>query len=232
MPLHASSFLAVHGLFAAPLLLTTSSVVAQDPRACECTDLGSNIFRTPDTIFHVTKDFDVAYCGHIDRSVQPYVYSGFTMWSCYPVRDSLEARGAPQGCHLYVSHSMFVVDGLALLPTGANMHLERRPCWRTEHRLFVAEDGTPKAVAGPITELIATFQEPTPEQYAQVQRRLQAAKPSVWTDEALLGQVFLCALFDKDWSVRYKGMREAYLMSGNVAALYDEFLKILHDRRK
>src|SRR6188508_1130177 len=91
-------------LFICAFLAASPSVLAQDSNGCDCTDRGSDIFRTPDTVFHVTKDFDVAYCGKIDRSVQPFVYTGFTMWCCYPVRDSLEARGAPQGCNLYVSH--------------------------------------------------------------------------------------------------------------------------------
>lgn len=187
----------------------------------------------PDTIFHVTEGFDVAFCGSIDRSVQPFVYSEFTMWTCGLVRDSLEVRGASHGCHLYVSHAKFIVEELALLPTGVDMHLERRPCWRTEHRLFVAEDSSAFAIAGPITEMIAKFEKPTSEQFAQVQARLDAMKPSVfWTDEELLGQVFLCALFDATWSSRFKDLREKYLLGGAVAEFYNELLGVLHDRRK
>ena len=187
----------------------------------------------PDTIFHVTEGFDVAYCGRIDRSMQPFVYTDLTMWTCGLVGDSLEVQGASQGCHLYVSRSVFIVDGLALLPTGADMHLERRPCWRTEHRLFVAEDSSAFAIAGPITELIASFQEPTLEQFAQVQRRLDGMKPTMyWTDAELLGQTFLCALFDTSMATRFRDIRETFLWSGTNAVLYSEFLRILHDRRK
>jgi hypothetical protein len=232
MPFRLSSLLVAVALIAALLWLTTSHVFAQDTPACECTDRGSEVFHTPDTIFNVTKGFDVAFCGRIDRSLQPVVYSEFTMWSCGHVRDVLEVRGALQECHLYVSRSMFIVEALALLPTGADMHLARRPCWRTEHRLFVAEDSSAFAIAGPITELIATFQKPTPEQLAQVQRRFEAVRHSIhWTDQELLGQVFLCALFDGSWASRFQDLREMYLLGGSTAELYDEFLRIFHDKR-
>ena len=211
----------------------TLNVHAQDPSTCTCTDRGSEVFHTPDTLFQVVDGFDVAYCGRIDRSVHPFVYSNFTMWCCGAVRDSLEARGAPQGCHLYVSHGQFTVDGLVMLPTGADMQLVARPCWRTEHRLVIAEDGTPLAVAGPITNLIATFQRPTPDQVRQIQARVDGLKHALyWTDQALLGQVFLCALFDATWATRFRELREGYLWGGTNVELYDEFLKILHEKRK
>jgi hypothetical protein len=232
--MHIRPFHASLGLFVSALVLATSTALAQEKPPCECTDVGAKDFHFPDTVFHVREGFDVAFCGHIDRSVAPFVYSEFTMRSCGRVHGvPMEARGALQECHLYVSRSMFIVDELALLPTGADMHLERRPCWRTEHRLFVAEDSSAFAIAGPITELIATFQKPTPEQFAQIQRRVDVMKPAVyWTDEELLGQVFLCALFEAAWASRFKDLRETYLLGGAVAEFYNELLRILHDRRK
>ena len=222
------------GLFATAVVLATSTAFAQDTPACECTDLGAKELHFPDTVFHVTEGFDVAFCGHIDRLVSPFVYSEFTMRSCGRVHGvPMEARGALQECHLYVSRSMFIVEELALLPTGADMHLERRPCWRTAHWLFLAEDSSASAIGAPTTELIATFQRPTPEQFAQLQGRLDVMKPAVyWTDEELLGQLFLCALFDANWATRFKDLRETHLLGGAMAELHNEFLKILDDRRK
>lgn len=229
MPIRPSSFLAVLGLIAA----APFNALAQEPPVCECTVPGSEVFHTPDTIFHVREGFDVAYCGKIDRSVTPFVYSEFTMRSCGLVQVPVIARGALKACNVSVSHSVFVLDDLALLPTGADMHLERRPCWRTEHRLFVAEDGSASAIGAPTTELIAKFQEPTREQFTQVQARVDAMKPSAyWMDQELLGQVFLCAFFDTGWASRFRELREKYMWGGANAELYDEFLMILHDRRK
>lgn len=215
------------------IVYTTSRALAQAPSTCACTEPDAATLAVPDTVFHVRPGFDVAFCGRIDRSVTPFVYSAFTMRTCGLVQVPVTARGALQECHLSISNSMFILDDLALLPTGADMHLERRPCWRTRHWLFVAEDSSAAAIGAPTTELIATFQQPTPGQVAQVQGRLDAMKPSMyWMDEELLGQVFLCALYDKAWASRFREMRETYHMGGAPAKLYDEFLRILHDRGK
>jgi hypothetical protein len=229
MPIRPIAFLFVLGV----VVYTTSRAFAQSPSFCECTDLGAARFHPPDTVFHVTPGFDVAYCGNIDRTTTPFVYSKFTLWTCGFVRDSLEVRATSQGHHLCVSRSLFIVEALALLPTGADMRLTRRPCWRTEHRLFVEQDSSAFAVAGPVTQLIATFQQPTPEQIAQVQARLDAMPTSLyWTDDELLGQVFLCALFYADWATRFRELPEKYRMVGAKAELYDEFLSVLHEKRR
>jgi hypothetical protein len=215
------------------LLAAAPQARAQEMPACECTDVGAARFHPPDTVFHVTPGFDVAYCGNIDRTATPFVYSRFTLWTCGFVRDSLEVRATSQGHHLYVSRSLFIVEALALLPTGADMRLARRPCWRTEHRLFVEEDSSAFAVAGPVTQLIATFQQPTAEQVAQVEARLDALPTSLyWSDDELLGQVFLCALFDAGWATRFRELPGKYRMVGAKAELYEEFLSILHEKRR
>jgi hypothetical protein len=229
MTIRPTTFLFMLGL----VVCTTSNTLAQEPSNCDCTDVGAARFHPPDTVFHATPGFDVAYCGHIDRTASPIVYSKFTLWTCGFVRDSLEVRATSQGHHLYVSRSLFIVEALALLPTGADMRLTRRPCWRTEHRLFVEEDSSAFAVAGPITELIAKFQQPTADQVAQVQARLDAMPPSLyWSDDELLGQVFLCALFYADWATRFRELPGKYRMVGAKAELYDEFLSILHEKRR
>jgi hypothetical protein len=212
--------------------LATCHLFAQGSPVCACTDRDPENSLEPDTIFHVHQGFDVAFCGRIDRSGQPFVYSEFTMRTCGQVQVPIAARGTLQECHLSVSGSKFILEDLALLPTGADMRLARRPCWRTEHHQFVADDGSASAIGAPITELIATFQKPTPEQFAQVHRRVDALPATIyWTDEELLGQVFLCALFDASWSSRFRELRETYHFGGSTIKLYDEFLRILHDKR-
>lgn len=229
MTIRPTAFLFILGL----VVCTSSRVFAQEPSSCDCTDVGAARFHPPDTVFHVTPGFDLAFCGNIDRTATPFVYSKFTLWTCGFVRDSLEVRATSQGHHLYVSRSLFIVEALALLPTGADMRLSRRPCWRTEHRLFVEEDSSAFAVAGPVTQLIATFQQPTAEQVAQAQARLDAMPPSLyWSDEELLGQVFLCALFDAGWATRFRELPGKYRMVGAKAELYDEFLSVLHEKRR
>lgn len=214
------------------LLSMPPSTIAQLPQACECTDLGSETYRAPDTVFHVRPGFDVAFCGHIERSVQPYVYSEFTMRSCGLVQVPLMAKDALQECHLSLEGGQFIVEELALLPTGADMHLERRPCWRRMHWLFLADDSSASAIGAPTNELIAKFLRPTPAQFTQVQQRLDALKPEVyWTDEELLGQVFLCGLFDAGWAKRFQELRENYLLSGAMAEFYNELLQVFNDKR-
>lgn len=229
MPLRPIALLVVLGLSAC----TTPRALAQAPSICACTESGAATPDVPDTLFHVRPGFDVAFCGRIDRSITPFVYSAFTMRTCGLVQIPVTARSGLQECHLFISNSMFILDDLALLPTGADMHLERRPCWRTQHWLFLAEDSSAAAIGAPSTELIATFQQPSPEQVAQVQSRWDTMKPSMyWMDEELLGQVFLCALYDNAWASRFRQLRDTYRMGGTPATLYDEFLRILHEKGK
>lgn len=215
------------------IVCTTPCALAQTPSICACTESGAATPAVPDTLFHVRPGFDVAFCGRIDRSVTPFVYGAFTMRTCGLVQVPVTARGALQECHLSISNSMFILEDLALLPTGADMRLQRRPCWRTRHWLFVAEDSSAAAIGAPTTELIATFQQPRSEQVAQVQGRLDTMKPTMyWMDEELLGQVFLCALYDTAWASRFRELREIYRMGGTPAKLYDEFLRILNEKGK
>ena len=108
-------------LAAAIALSTIQCAVAQTP-PCECTDLGAESQCTADTVFHVVKDFDVALCGRIDRSVTPFVYSEFTMRSCGRAPVALATRTPGRACHIAVSKPYLVVDEFALLPTGPDMH--------------------------------------------------------------------------------------------------------------
>ena len=81
-------------------------------------------------------------------------------------------------------------------------------------------------------ELIADLPKPTPEQCARAKARLDALRPSVyWTDQELLGQVFLCAVSDVEWFRRFSELRETYRFGGAVAVYYDELMVILHAKR-
>ncbi len=217
------------GPIAAALLLTTPSARAQEPPACACPDLGMTDHRTADTVFKVVKDFEVALCGRIDRSVTPFVYSEFTMRSCGRVRMPLPTRTPGRACHITVSKPYLVVDEFSVLPTGPDMHLESRPCWRTNLVLRVHEDTLQYAINA-MRELIATLDKPTTEQFALVQHRLDAVGPSpFWMDKELLGQVFLCAVYDTTWSTRFQDLRTTYAFGGTMAAYYDELLSVYYD---
>src|SRR5262245_14291502 len=100
-----------------PALTLTRAALAQAPAACECTDPRGEAALAPDTIFHVREGFDVAFCGTIDRSVGPYVYSG-TMRSCGLVGVPIQVEGTLQACLLSVANSKFIVESLCMLPTG------------------------------------------------------------------------------------------------------------------
>ncbi len=215
------------GLIVAALLLTTLSAVAQEPTACECPDPDAESPR-PDTVFHVVEYFDVALCGRIDRSVIPFVYSEFTMRSCGRVRIDLRPRTPGRACHIAVSKPYLVVDEFALLPTGPDMHLENRPCWRTNLVLRVHED-TLKYAINAIRELIATFEKPTPEQFSQVEHHMETVSQSpFWMDKELLGQVFLCAVYDTTWATRLQDLRTTYAFGGTMADFYDELLSVYY----
>ena len=122
-----------------------------------------------------------------------------------------------------------MVDEFGLLPTGPDMHLESRPCWRTNFVLRVHEDTLQYAVNA-IRELIATLQKPAAEQFAFVQRRFDAVGPSpFWMDKELLGQMFLCSVYDSSWATRFEGLRTAYAFGGDMAEFYDELLAVYHD---
>ena len=223
--------LARTGLIAAALLLTISVAVAQEPTACACPDHGDESAR-PDTVFQVVKDFDVALCGGIDRSVTPFVYSEFTMRSCGRAPVALATRTPGRACHISVTKPYLVVDEFALLPTGPDMHLASRPCWRTNYVLRVSEY-EPQYAVNAIPELIATFDKPTPEQFAEVHRRLEAVGPSpFWMDKELLGQVFLCAIYDATWATRFQELRTTYAFGGDMAGFYDELLSVYNDKSR
>ncbi|MEO8591040.1 MAG: hypothetical protein ABI432_16800 [Flavobacteriales bacterium] len=79
-------------------------------------------------------------------------------------------------------------------------------------------------------ELIATLEKPTPEQFAQVQHRLDAVGASpFWMDKELLGQVFLCAVYDATWTKRFQDLRTTYAFGGTMADYYDELLSVYYD---
>ena len=81
-----------------------------------------------------------------------------------------------------------------------------------------------------IRELIAKFDKPTSEQCAFVQRRMDAVGPSpFWMDKELLGQVFLCAIYDASWATRFQDLRATYAFGGDMAEFYDELLSVYFD---
>jgi hypothetical protein len=221
------------GLIAFALLIGAAPHgTAQPKRACVCSDPGAEVVLGPDTIFHIVDRFDAAFCGHIDRSVTPFVYSEFTLRSCITVASTpLRIQSAVHDCHITVSGRMLVVDELRSLPTGPDMSLATKPCWRTYYILRVHEDTAQYAING-MLELIADLPKPTPEQFARTKARLDALRPSVyWTDQELLGQVFLCAVSDAEWFRRFSELRGTYRFGGAVSDYYDELMEILHAKR-
>ncbi|MBK8498048.1 MAG: hypothetical protein IPL52_04335 [Flavobacteriales bacterium] len=221
------------GLIAvASFIGTAPRAMAQAVRACVCSDLGAEVVQEPDTVFHIVPRFDAALCGKIDRSVTPFVYGEFTIRSCgtFTLRP-LRTQSALHDCHITVSGGMLVVDELRSLPTGPDMHLATRPCWRTYYVLRVHEDTAQYAINA-MKDLIADLPKPTPDQVARIQARWDALPPSIyWMDRELLGQVFLCALHDAEWFRRFSEVRETYRFGGAVAVDYDELLAILHAKR-
>ena len=219
------------GLVAVALLIGTAPLaMAQAP--CVCSDPGAEVVIGPDTVFHIVPRFDAALCGHIDRSVTPFVYSDFTIRSCITVAQRpMRVQGPAHDCHITVSGGMLVVDELQALPTGPDMALAQRPCWRTNYVLRVHTDTAQYAINA-MKELIADLPKPTPEQQARIQARWDALKPAIyWTDQELLGQVFLCAVSDTQWYSRFSELHEQYRLGGAVADRYDELLAILHAKR-
>ncbi len=220
-------------LLAVALLIGTAPhAMAQATRACVCSDPSAEIVQEPDTVFHVVPRFDAALCGKIDRSVTPFVYSEFTIRSCgtFALRP-LRIQSALHNCHIAVSADMLVVDELRPLPTGPDMSLATRPCWRTYYVLRVHEDTAQYAINA-MKELIADLPKPAPEQVARTQARWDALRPSVyWTDEELLAQIFLCAVSNADWFRRFSELRGTYRFGGAVTEFYDELLAILHEKR-
>ena len=220
--------LARTGLITCILVLATACARAQEPPACACPDRGAASPR-PDTVFQVVKDFEVALCGRIDRSVTPFVYSEFTMRSCGRAPVALATRTPGRACHIAVSKPYLVVDEFALLPTGPDMHLESRPCWRTRLVLRVSEY-EPQYAINAMPELIATFDKPTSEQCALVQHRLDAVSTSpFWMDKELLGQVFLCAIYDASWTAQFRTLRERFSFGGTMVDYYEELLSVYND---
>lgn len=216
-------------LLASALALTAPFLPAQETRACLCTDLGAEALREPDTVFHVVEHFDAAFCGHIDRSATPFVYSDFTLRSCGYVRVPLRTP-LKDGAHIHVSGGMLAVDELLALPTGPDMSLVPSPCWRTYHVLRENDDTTQYAINA-MKQLIVELPKPTAGQMARVEARLDALRPSIyWTDQELLGQVFLCAVFDTAWYSMFTELRETYRFGGSVADYYDDLLEILHKK--
>ncbi|MEO8066669.1 MAG: hypothetical protein ABI599_03140 [Flavobacteriales bacterium] len=224
MPIRPYSFLAALGLIAAFI----PSARAQGTPSCECTPPGAEQPLAADTVFHVVEYFDVALCGRIDCSVAPFVYTDFTMRSCGRAPVALPPRTPGRACHIAISQPYLVVDEFALLPTGNDMHLENRPCRRTRFVMRVHEDTLQYAINA-MRELIATFEKPTPTQLAQVQLRLDHAPMPFWTDKELLGQVFLCAVYDAGWAARFKALRDQYSFGGTMAEYYEELLGVYHD---
>jgi hypothetical protein len=153
--------------------------------ACVCSYPDTDVLLEPDTVFHIVDRFDAALCGHIDRSVQPFVYSAFTIRSCITVaRTPLRIQSPAHDCHITVSGGMLVVDELRALPTGPDMALATRPCWRTYYVLRVHED-TEQYAINAMKELIADLPKPTPEQVARTQARWDALPPTIyWTSYA------------------------------------------------
>jgi hypothetical protein len=214
------------------VLAGTAPAMAQASRACVCSDPGAEVVLEPDTVFHVVDRFAAALCGHIDRSVVPFVYSDFTLRSCITVaRTPLRIQTPTHDCHIAVSNGMLVVDELRSLPTGPDMSLAPQPCWRSNYVLRTHEDTAQYAI-NEMKELIAELPKPTAEQVARTAARLDALGPTVyWTDQELLGQVFLCAVSDAEWYRRFSELRGTYRFGGAVADYYDELVEILHEKR-
>ena len=217
---------------AALLICTAANAMAQARPACVCADPGTEDVREPDTIFHIVPRFDAALCGQIDRSVTPFVYSDFTIRSCitFAVRP-MRTQPPAHGCLISVSNGMLVVDELRSLPTGPDISLATKPCWRSYFVLRTHEDTAQYAI-NEMKELIADLPKPTAQQFARTKARVDALGPSIyWTDQELLGQVFLCAVSDADWFRRFNELRTTYRFGGAVATYYDELLEILHKKR-
>lgn len=189
-------------------------------------DLGTENPHAADTIFHIAKGYDVAFCGHIDRSVQPIVYSEFTLRTYGHAHVAIHTKDPVRECLISVATNMLVVDELRMLPSGPEMKLARLPCWRNHYVQRPNEDTAQYAI-NLMRELIAPLQRPTPAQVAQVQARFDALHSTIyWTDKELLGQVFLCAVFDTTWAKRFHELREQYMFGGAVATFYDELLAV------
>ncbi len=203
--------------------------MAQAIRACVCSAPDAEVVQEPDTVFHIVPRFDAALCGQIDRSVTPFQYHDFTIRSCITVVNKpLRIQNQGHACQINVSGGMLVVDELRTLPTGPDLSLSTTPCWRTYYVLRVHEDTAQYAVNA-MKELIAELPKPTPDQVARTQGRWDAIRPSIyWTDQELLGQVFLCAVFDASWFRRFRELRTTYRFGGAVAVYYDELLDILY----
>lgn len=217
-------------LLASALVLTAPFLRAQETRACLCTAPGTETLGKPDTVFHVVEHFDAAFCGHIDRSATPFVYRDFTLRSCGYVRVPLRTP-LTHGAHIHVTGGMLAVDELLALPTGPDMSLVPRPCWRTYHVLRENEDTTKYAINA-MKQLIAELPKPTAGQMARIDARLDALPPAIyWTDQELLGQVFLCAVFDAAWYSMFTELRETYRFGGTMADYYDDLLEILHNKQ-
>lgn len=221
------------GLLAAALLIgMTPNAMAQPTRACVCSDPGAEVVLEPDTVFHVVPRFDAALCGKIDRTVNPFVYSEFTIRSCgtFALRP-LRTQSTLHGSNIAVVGGMLVVDELRSLPTGPDMSLATKPCWRSYFVLRTHEDTAQYAI-NEMKELIADLPKPTAAQFARTEARVAAVGPTIyWTDQELLGQMFLCAVSDTAWYNRFTELRENYRFGGAVADYYDELVEILHAKR-
>lgn len=225
------SLLRIALVMIALLIGSTPRGMAQPMPKCVCSDPGADVVSGPDTVFHVVDHYDVALCGRIDRSIVPFVYSNFTLRSCGYVRVPLRTRNTVHGCHISVFRNMLVVDEFRSLPTGPDMVLVARPCWRSNNVLRENEDTAQYAI-NEMRELIADLPKPTPQQAASVQTRWDALPPSIyWMDQELLGQVFLCAVYDISWFSRFSELRGTYRLGGPLADYYDELLEILHAKR-
>jgi hypothetical protein len=199
-------------------------VMAQPPCSCGAKEDGPVV--VPDTVFQLDSALALACCGWIDRNGPEPLYRGFTLGWCGTGWPLLEA-GATSTFRMKVQDRALIAEDLRMLPEGAD--LEPRPVvWRTHviQGLYDPSIGEPVAR---ISEFPGTLRRLTKRERRAVREQFAAVDTAAaWTDERLLGLLFLCAAQRTPGAVeRFRSLRDHHRLDGMIAGQYAEYTAML-----
>ncbi len=207
------------------LLVWPIALGLQAQSGCSCAAEGE-VPLTPDTVFVLDSALVLACCGHIDRSRPEAVYRAFTLRWCGTTWPLLETD-ATSVFRLRVQEHALVAEDLRMLPEGPDLAM-RAVVWRTHviQGLFNAAVGEPITR---ISEFPGRLRRLTRHERRMVRTRTETMdRTKPWTDEDLLGLLFLCAAQRASGAEqRFRSLREDHLLDGAMAARYAELVAML-----
>lgn len=215
----------MRSILSAVFALALSSLQAQPP--CSCAEEHGAPFVETDTVFVLDSALALGYCGWIDHSKAEPRYSEFTLRWCVNQWPLLVAD-AMKEFRLNVVERKLVAEDLRILPSGSDLHMGV-VVWRT-HVIEGVLDPESGDLVAMISEVPGDLHPITAKEEEAIRARLKLVHAEQqWSDEQLLGLLFLSAASDRPGAEkRFRKLRQHYLLDGAYAEQYNELLAMLN----